>query len=600
MNQDNVIYRDGIPIEKGVILTKEFLDSNSELFTSYLNHWLLYPDAFLDTIQDSNDAKNFHLMPFQRIALRASMRYRYMYWTATRATSKSFTAYLSAFVRAVLLPGSTIMIASDTKGTVIKIAQAKFEEIFRHWPLLRKELATREDDGKTGQKTSGNYYELWLKNGSMISVVSKDTSRGLRATAAILEECALIDEVPFNEVLWPQMNIARKEVDGTTNPEEPTSAQIFITTAAERTVFMYGKLIECAINAVLRPSEYFVWGLSYEVPLHYGLLDKATLMDQRYSNTVSEESFARESLSIWSGNNKEAWVDSKRLAKRRTLLKCERKAQENPSNPETFYLIGVDVARYAANTAVMVVKVLPNSNGFKKNVIYTEVIHGANYITEQAPRLKKLIQLYQPREIVIDGNGPGIGLLDAMVLPSYDAKTGEQFPPYYTFNNEHHLPPEVKNEKDEPMPEYNAIIYDIKAGSSNDDAIHSNFFAQINNGSVSFLANERIVKDKLMQTKRGQKMSSYDRRVYLLPYEMTSKLMNEINNLKLKPTGIQNQFKVERISRSIEKDRFSALEYDLYRIKYYEDKAFRKAKKKNINQYIFFSPRKGGDKIGKR
>lgn len=342
MNQDNVIYRDGIPIEKGVILTKEFLDSNSELFTSYLNHWLLYPDAFLDTIQDSNDAKNFHLMPFQRIALRASMRYRYMYWTATRATSKSFTAYLSAFVRAVLLPGSTIMIASDTKGTVIKIAQAKFEEIFRHWPLLRKELATREDDGKTGQKTSGNYYELWLKNGSMISVVSKDTSRGLRATAAILEECALIDEVPFNEVLWPQMNIARKEVDGTTNPEEPTSAQIFITTAAERTVFMYGKLIECAINAVLRPSEYFVWGLSYEVPLHYGLLDKATLMDQRYSNTVSEESFARESLSIWSGNNKEAWVDSKRLAKRRTLLKCERKAQENPSNPETFYLIGVN------------------------------------------------------------------------------------------------------------------------------------------------------------------------------------------------------------------------------------------------------------------
>ena len=64
-----------------------------------------------------------------------------------------------------------------------------------------------------------------------------------------------------------------------------------------------------------------------------------------------------------------------------------------------------DVARYSANTAVMVAKVLPQSSGFKKNIIYTEIIHGANYITEQAPRLKKLIQLYQPREIVIDGNG---------------------------------------------------------------------------------------------------------------------------------------------------------------------------------------------------
>lgn len=555
---ENAILRDGVPIEKGVVLTRDYLDNNEELFTKYLNYWLLYPDAYLDTIQSQEDAKHFHLLPFQRISLRASMRYRYHFWTATRATSKSFTAYLSAFVRAVLLPGSTIMIVSDTKGTVIKIAQAKFEEIFKHWPLLRTELTTRKDDGKTGQKTSGNYYELYLKNGSMISVVSKDTSRGLRATAAVLEECALIEEQPFNEVIWPQMNIARKEVDGTINPEEPTASQIFITTAASRTVFMYSKLIECAVNAVLRPMEYFVWGLSYEIPLHYGLLDKSTMLDQRYSNTVSEESFARESLSIWSGNSNDAWVDSKRLNKRRTLLKCERKAQENPSNPNTFYIVSCDIARYSANTAITVIKVLPNSDGFRKNVVYTEVIHGANYITEQAPRLKKLIELYHPREIVIDGNGPGIGLLDAMVLPSFDAKTGEQFPPYYAFNNEHHLPPERKTETEEPMPEYNAIIYDIKAGASNDDVIHSNFFSQINNGSVSFLANERIVKDKLMQTKRGKKMSLYDRRAYLLPYEMTSRLMDEINNLKLKATGIQNQFKVERISRSIEKDRFSS------------------------------------------
>jgi len=47
-------------------------------------------------------------------------------------------------------------------------------------------------------------------------------------------------------------------------------------------------------------------------------------MDQRYSNTVSEDSFARESLSIWSGNSKDAWLDSRRLNKHRSLLKCER------------------------------------------------------------------------------------------------------------------------------------------------------------------------------------------------------------------------------------------------------------------------------------
>ena len=587
---DEAVLRDGIPIEKGVVLTREYLDANQELFTKYLDLWIRYPDLLLDIIQDSTDAKHFHLMPFQRVELRAAMRYRYTFWTATRATSKSFTAYLSALIRAVLLPNSTIMIASDTKGTVIKIAEAKFEEIFRHWPLLRKELKTRADDGKTGQKASTNYYELYLKNGSMISVVSKDTSRGLRATAAILEEAALIEEVPFNEVLWPQMNIARREVDGSLNPNEPSSSQIFITTAAERTVFMYQKLIEITVNAVLRPKEYFSWGLSYEVPLHYGLLDKATLMDQRYSNTVSEDSFARESLSIWSGNSKDAWLDSRRLNKHRSLLKCERKAADNLPDG-AFYIIGVDVARYGANTAIMVIKVLPGEQRFKKNVVYTEVIHGENYITVQAPRIKKLIELYHPKEIVIDGNGPGIGLMDAMVLPSFDAKTGEQFPAYFTFNNENHLPPEMHDEAEEPNIKHNAIIYDIKASASNEDEIHAAFLTAVNNGSTSFLAHERVVKDKLIKTKKGQKMTSYDRRVFLLPYEMTSRLMDELNNLRLKPTGVENKYKVERISRSIEKDRFSALEYALYRIKYYEDKEIFKRRKKNIGSFGFFTPK---------
>lgn len=298
---NEAILKDGIPIQKGIVLTKQFLDRNQELFTKYLNFWILYPDCWLDLIQDSEDAKHFHLLPYQRIMLRAGMRYRYTYITATRATSKSFTAYLTSVCRAVLLPNSNIMIASDVKGTVIKIAEAKFEEIFRHWPLLQKELATRVDDGKTGIKSSNNYYELRFKNGSVITVVSKDTSRGLRATAAILQQAATIPEQAYTEVLLPQMNVKRREVDGTINPDEPSSPQIFITTARERTVYMYSKLIEVTVNAVLRPKEYFSIGLSYEVPLHYGLLDKATLMDQRYSSTVSDDSFARRFLREYIG-----------------------------------------------------------------------------------------------------------------------------------------------------------------------------------------------------------------------------------------------------------------------------------------------------------
>jgi hypothetical protein len=47
---EQLAVRDGIPIEKGVALNTEYLDANRELFTSYLNYWLLYPDLWLDAI----------------------------------------------------------------------------------------------------------------------------------------------------------------------------------------------------------------------------------------------------------------------------------------------------------------------------------------------------------------------------------------------------------------------------------------------------------------------------------------------------------------------------------------------------------------------
>lgn len=52
MFEQEIALRDGIPIEKGIMLTREFIDSNKELITKYLNLWILYPDLFLDTIQD--------------------------------------------------------------------------------------------------------------------------------------------------------------------------------------------------------------------------------------------------------------------------------------------------------------------------------------------------------------------------------------------------------------------------------------------------------------------------------------------------------------------------------------------------------------------
>lgn len=94
------------------------------------------------------------------------------------------------------------------------------------------------------------------------------------------------------------MNVPRHDASGYVDPNEPHPAQTFITTAGPKTCFFYNKLIEMAAFAVLRPKDYFVWGMDYRAPVHYGLLNKTYIDEQKYSSTYSAASFARESLSI--------------------------------------------------------------------------------------------------------------------------------------------------------------------------------------------------------------------------------------------------------------------------------------------------------------
>ena len=92
LNRTNVdferIERDGIELDKGVILTNEYLAENEELFKQYADFFTAYPDIFLDLIKPVES--NFELFFYQRIVLRAIMRYKDIFVTAPRAFSKSF------------------------------------------------------------------------------------------------------------------------------------------------------------------------------------------------------------------------------------------------------------------------------------------------------------------------------------------------------------------------------------------------------------------------------------------------------------------------------------------------------------------------------
>lgn len=232
----------------------------------------------------------------------------------------------------------------------------------------------------------------------------------------------------------------------------------------------------------------------------------------------------------------------------------------------------------------MVVKVIPKDSGWIKKVVYTENIRGMT-MQEQAARIKELYNLYHPREIIIDGNGIGGGLIDEMVVPSIDKK-GVVLPALYVNNDSENYPyPREKKEY--------AVVYNMKANAQINNDVYSNLYIQFNSGHVYLLAPERIAKERLLATEKGQRMNYYNREKFLLPYIMTSRLIDEINNLKLRPSGVPNQISVEQITKRINKDRVSALGYALYRIKEAEDKALRRNHGKGSNTSMaFFSSKK--------
>lgn len=66
-------------------------------------------------------------------------------------------------------------------------------------------------------------------------------------------------------------------------------------------------------------------------------------------------------------------------------------------------------------------------------------------------------------------------------------------------------------------------------------------------------------------------MNLYQRTKRLLPHEQTSKLFLQMLNLRLKQTGNQLDVVLERINERYHKDKFSAFEYGLWRVKEIEE-----------------------------
>lgn len=206
---------------------------------------------------------------------------------------------------------------------------------------------------------------------------------------------------------------------------------------------------------------------------------------------------------------------------------------------------------------------------------------------QQAINIKKLFKKYKAKQVAIDANGVGAGLIDFMTKRQIDPETGEELLPFgVSGGTSEDVLEQYKKIKGLDVEE--DAMYLIKANAPINTEAFSYVQTQMYSGRVKFLIDEGTAKIKYMSTKVGQNATSEQRNDYLRPFVQTSILKDQMLNLIEENEGVNILLK--QSNKSIPKDKFSAFTYGLYYIKKEEDKK-NKRKKRNIADMMFFTQR---------
>lgn len=216
--------------KKKIGISEERIEAIKPSLRQYIGYWREYPDMFIDFLQTGVDGtipdNGLKFYFYQRVFLRAAMRYRYVYMVFPRAYSKSFLSVLVLMCRCILYPRSKLFVTSGGKEQAAGIIKEKVSELCTLIPALERELDMRP--GKTRQ--SKDYCIFVFKNGSYFdNIAASEKSRGKRRHGGLIEECVGVDGTILNEVIIPTTNVSRLCMDGTTQPDETLNkSQIFV------------------------------------------------------------------------------------------------------------------------------------------------------------------------------------------------------------------------------------------------------------------------------------------------------------------------------------------------------------------------------------
>lgn len=552
-------FKEDLYVDAQVGVTMRRIDKNYDLYCDWIEFFINYPDCFIDLITPSHNKVSLYF--YQRMALRTNLRYNYNMLTATRAYSKSFMAILSLYLICIFEPRSNVSLSADIKEQAANIAQEKIDLLTAWYPLLEKEKSQ-----KVGEKprSGKGYIDLTFNNKSKLGVLgASDGSRGGRRTTILLEEVAFQDAEPITEVLLPTLNVSRINSRGEVNPHQPQGRQILITTAYSQGCYAYQRQREFVVKSVLEDTA-FVAGASWVIPHAEGLLSQERLNDALNTKAGDPGAFAREYESKWTEGSGESLYQGDRFSSHQVIKRPEL-ARDNNAPEETFYIVGVDVAKDGnAETVAVVTKNFPQNGRFVSRVVFLDKTHEPSFL-EQSIWIQDIVERFDAEEVVIDTTGVGAGLLDHFVQERIDKK-GNIYYPLGLIN-----PIEDKQGFKDQKKLFKALAPDApkkirqsKANATLNSEMAKNVLSRIVNGQVKFLIPEYEARTEFSLQKQWQELRLVDKTKKLAPYSLTDQMKEQFLNLK-KQNDVDGR--IERISNLHQKDFYSAIELALYQVK---------------------------------
>lgn len=382
---------------------------------------------------------------------------------ASRAAAKSFIIAIWACCRAILYPGSQIVLSSATRGQSKLIVTEKIQGfLMGRSEQLRQEI-------EYVRASSNNEVRVGFRNKSVIIVVTADESgRGNRSTGIVREEFRQIKKSIDDSILSP-FQVMRQQPYMFLEPYsemkklEELPVDIYISSSWFDNGHWMWTIVDKAYDEMMEDRPSCLLAFDESIVLKHRIKSLEYLIGEKkkqdpltwriefLNERVRENTFAFFSYDLITKNCTYKHVFYPRLDI--DIHSGKKNPYYIPLQPNEIRILSADMAfienEKNDNSIFSIIRLLPETTsytvgendtteiqqGYRRIVCYMESIQGGD-TQRQSIRLKQLFYDANCSYLVLDTRNCGIGVYDQLARVQYDESRGIEYPAWRCMNDE--------------------------------------------------------------------------------------------------------------------------------------------------------------------